>query len=312
MNELLAIVGPTAVGKTKYSIELAKIFNGEIISGDSMQVYRKMNIGTAKVTLEEMQGIKHHLIDILNPDEAFNASIFKEIAENAYNQILARNHLPILAGGTGLYVNGFLYNYTFSKAQKNETYRKFLEKEKESKGLDVLFQQLIQINPEIKEKISPKDSLRIIRALEIYHQTKDKNLRKEEMIKNYQSEYNLTYIGLTMSREKLYDRINRRVDIMLDNGLVDEVKNLLLLDYSKELVSLQAIGYKEIILFLENQLSYENAVNLIKQKSRNFAKRQLTWFKRDPNIYWIDMTDKNENIILEELITYCQNKGIQR
>lgn len=301
MNRLIAIVGPTAVGKTKFSIEIAKSYNGEIISGDSMQVYKYMDIGTAKVTQEEAQDIPHHLIDILSPNGTFNASIFKALAENAYNLIISKGKLPILVGGTGLYVNGFLYDYQFSKATSNNAYRENLEDEIRLYGLNALYEKLIFISPDVEKYISKNDKLRIIRALEVYNDTGEIIFEKNDMKNNYHSRFNLTYIGLNMKREKLYDRINLRVDKMIADGLLEEVENLLNKGYDRNSSALQGIGYKELIAYFNDECSLSDAIEKIKKNSRNFAKRQLTWFRRDPNIKWIDLDNKSDEQIIEEL-----------
>lgn len=301
MNRLIAIVGPTAVGKTKFSIEIAKRLNGEIISGDSMQVYKGMDIGTAKVTKEEAQGIPHHLINILSPNETFNASIFKSLAEKAYEKIISKNKLPILAGGTGLYVNGFLYDYQFSKSTSVSLYRKKLEDEASQNGLESLYQKLLEISPNATYFISKNDKLRIIRALEVYYSTGKIYFDKNNMKNNYRPRFNLSYIGLNMNREELYQRINLRVDKMLEAGLIEEVMMLLSKGFDKNLIGLQAIGYKEIIKYLDKQTSLNEAIELIKKNSRNFAKRQLTWFRRDPNIHWIEIDNKKDSDVLNEM-----------
>lgn len=301
MNRLIAIVGPTAVGKTKFSIEIAKHLNGEIISGDSMQVYKGMDIGTAKVTKEEAQGIPHHLINILSPNETFNASIFKSLAEKAYEKIISENKLPILAGGTGLYVNGFLYDYQFSKSTSVSLYRKKLEDEASQNGLESLYQKLLEISPNATYFISKNDKLRIIRALEVYYSTGKIYFDKNNMKNNYRPRFNLSYIGLNMNREELYQRINLRVDKMLEAGLIEEVMMLLSKGFDKNLIGLQAIGYKEIIKYLDKQTSLNEAIELIKKNSRNFAKRQLTWFRRDPNIHWIEIDNKKDSDVLNEM-----------
>lgn len=301
MNRLIAIVGPTAVGKTKFSIEIAKQLNGEIISGDSMQVYKGMDIGTAKVTKEEAQGIPHHLINILSPNETFNASIFKSLAEKAYEKIISKNKLPILAGGTGLYVNGFLYDYQFSKSTSVSLYRKKLEDEASQNGLESLYQKLLEISPNATYFISKNDKLRIIRALEVYYSTGKIYFDKNNMKNNYRPRFNLSYIGLNMNREELYQRINLRVDKMLEAGLIEEVMMLLSKGFDKNLIGLQAIGYKEIIKYLDKQTSLNEAIELIKKNSRNFAKRQLTWFRRDPNIHWIEIDNKKDSDVLNEM-----------
>ena len=307
MTQLLSIVGPTAIGKTKHSINLAKIFDCEIISGDSMQVYRLMDIGTAKIQKEEMQNISHHLIDIIYPDEPFNASIFKKLAEKSIEKINKKNKIPLLVGGTGLYVNGLLYNYNFSHVNHSEEYRLKLEDDIKVHGLEYLYQKLGEVDPERCKKISSNDKLRIIRALEVYHLSSVRFSQVNQEKDQYRSCFDLISFGLNMDRNLLYERIDRRVDIMIENGLIDEVKYLLSLGYSTKLQSLQAIGYKEIIAALNHEISLIKAIELIKKSSRNFAKRQLTWFRRDPNINWIDVTYLSDQEIMGKMKKVIQD-----
>lgn len=308
MTRLLSIVGPTAVGKTQHSINLAKIFDCEIISGDSMQVYKLMDIGTAKIQKKEMQDIPHHLIDIIYPDEPFNASIFKKRAEDIIKEIRKRNKIALLVGGTGLYVNGLLYNYKFSHVNHNKEYRLKLEKYEKTHGLGYLYQKLSEIDPEICKKISSNDKVRIIRALEVYHQSSIKFSQMNQMKNPYCSHFDSITFGLNMDRELLYEKINKRVDVMMENGLVDEVKYLLSLGYSNSLTALQAIGYKEIVLALNHEITLTESIEMIKKNSRNFAKRQLTWFRKDPNIIWIDTTYLSEKAVVNEMKNIILNK----
>lgn len=289
-NNLLAIVGPTAVGKTEVSIEIAKKFNGEIISGDSMQVYKGMDIGTAKIKTKEMQGIKHHLIDCFYPDDEFSVAKFQKIVKKEIIEINKRGNLPILVGGTGLYVKSVTHNYEFSTVVKDEEYRKELEEYVKINGKEKLYNKLIMVAPNNAEKLHPNDVKRIIRALEIYHingeLTNNSNCDKKNI-----TPYNLRLIGLTMEREKLYSRINMRVDNMLEQGLIEEVKELLKQGYSENLNSMKGIGYKEIVNYLQGEISLEEAIEDIKKNSRRYAKRQLTWFRHMSKIDWFDITD---------------------
>lgn len=287
---LIVIVGPTAVGKTALSIDLAKAFDAEVISGDSMQVYRGMDIGTAKITPEEAQGVPHHLIDILAPDEPFNALTFKNSAQSKINEILSRGHLPMVVGGTGLYVNGLIYDYDF-QGERDDAFRQRIYEEmvQDSEKARSHFDHVITLRPDLKGILFERDYFRISRALEIIRTEGKDAVMDFDMKRNYVSPYDLCLIGLNMDRAKLYDRINRRVDIMIENGLVEEVEKLLQQGYNKKMQALKAIGYKEIIDHLEGRLSLEESVELLKKNTRHFAKRQLTWFRRDPNIRWFDV-----------------------
>lgn len=287
-EKLVVLIGPTAVGKTKLSILLAKKFNAEIISGDSMQVYKGMDIGTAKITTEEMEGIQHHLIDIKNPDEPFSAAEFQELVRSKITEITSRGKLPMIVGGTGLYIQSVICDYQFSDAPSDEEFRKKLEKRAERKGNEDLHNELMQIDPESGSKIHPNNIRRVIRALEIYHCT---GRTMSDYQENQEPEllYNTALIGLTMDREKLYERINLRVDIMMKEGLLGEVKSL----YEQGLKgcqSIQAIGYKELYEYLNGRVSLEDAIGNLKQNSRRYAKRQLTWFRNKMNVEWFDMS----------------------
>ena len=298
---LVVIVGPTAVGKTALSIALAQAFDAEIISGDSMQVYHGMDIGTAKIMPEEMQGVPHHLLDILEPDAPFNALIFKERAEQATRDILARGHLPMVVGGTGLYVNGLIYDYSF-RGERDEAYRAriFDEMVANPEQAAAYYDALLAQRPDLRGVIFPGDYFRISRALEILRTEGKDVIRNFDMPKNYQSPYRLCLIGLTMDRATLYERINRRVDLMVENGLVEEVEKLLHKGYNKEMQALKAIGYKEIITALEGTCSLAEAVELLKKNTRHFAKRQLTWFRRDPNIHWFAVDEMDADALLAQ------------
>lgn len=291
MMNLLILAGPTAVGKTDISIMLAKDLKGEIISADSMQIYKHMDIGSAKVTSEEMQGVTHHLIDFLMPSQSFNVSQYKMIAEEKIKEISNRDKLPMVVGGTGLYINSLICSYDFTGADTDETYREQLTKFAEEKGKDYVHAMLKDVDAESFHRLFPKDLKRVIRALEVYKLTgttiSEYNSKKEE----YKCPYNLSYFVLTMDREKLYSRINKRVDIMIENGLIDEVKKLSEMGYTPDMQSMKGIGYKELLHYLNGEISLNTAVEQIKQGSRNYAKRQLTWFRKDPRVKWVNMDD---------------------
>lgn len=306
---LIVIVGPTAVGKTALSIALAKRFNAEIISGDSMQVYQGMDIGTAKITQEETEGIPHHMIDILTPDAPFNALTFKNRAQEDIDAILKRGHLPMVVGGTGLYVNGLIYDYRF-QGERDQAYRDAVYEEMvgDSAKAEHYYQKLMVARPDLEGVIFAGDYFRISRALEVIR-TEGKTVVKDfDMPQNYTSPYRLCLIGLTMERARLYARIEQRVDLMLENGLIEEVEKLLQKGYNKKMQALKAIGYKEIIAYLDGTLSYEEAVTLLKKNTRHFAKRQLTWFRRDPNLRWFAVDEMDAGALYEktsEYITTC-------
>ncbi len=288
-QNLLVIVGPTAIGKTAVSIEVAKKLNGEIISADSMQIYKYMDIGTAKVKPEEMEGIPHYLIDVVYPNEEFTVADFKNYAEKYIKEINGKNKVPIVVGGSGLYLNSIVYELKFTTIKKNEKFRQKCEELANIHGIEYLYNKLYKIDPITANRISPNDLKRIIRALEVYNETGkpmsyfNKNFRKET------DKYNLLMIGLNTDRATLYSRIEKRVDMMIEEGLIEEVKMLLDMGYTRDLVSMQAIGYKEIISYLYRETDLEEAINILKRNTRRFAKRQLTWFKRDDRIKWIDI-----------------------
>ncbi len=302
---LIVIAGPTACGKTASSVLLAKKIDGEIISADSMQVYKYMDIGTAKIKEEETKGIKHYLINEFYPDEDFSIAVFKERATKYINEIHSKGKVPILVGGTGFYINSVIYNNDFTKTDKDDTYRKELENIAIHKGNDFLHNMLKTVDLKSSEDIHKNNVKKVIRALEYYKLTGEKISTHNEREKQREKEYNTTFFVLNMNRKKLYDRINLRVDIMIKDGLVDEVKDLLNKGYKKGLVSMQGIGYKEIVKYLEGEYSLDYAIEIIKRDTRHFAKRQLTWFKHQAEeAIWIDtnMFD-NEDI----LSTYMQN-----
>lgn len=288
---LLFIVGPTAVGKTALSIELAQKLNGEIISGDSMQVYRGMNIGTAKASLEERALIPHHLIDIRDPQEPFTVSEFQQLATEIIGDIHARGKLPIVVGGTGLYVESLCYHFQFGEGAPNEEVRAALMKRSEVEGNAVLYEELQSVDPAAAAKIHMNDTRRIVRALEVWQTT---GTRISESSVRKESKYDALWIGLNMDRAKLYARIEQRIDLMVKQGLIDEVKALKEKGLEGNHVALQALGYKEIIQWLNGRLDYNGAIELLKKDTRHFAKRQLSWFRRMPEITWFDTTDPNK------------------
>ncbi|WP_340373248.1 tRNA (adenosine(37)-N6)-dimethylallyltransferase MiaA [Peribacillus sp. FSL E2-0218] len=288
-GKLLVIIGPTAVGKTKMSIEMAKLFNGEIISGDSMQVYKGMDIGTAKIKMEEMEGVPHYLLDIKEPDEPFSAAEFQEHANACIEDIHGRGKLPIIVGGTGLYIQSVIYDYQFSEAPSDLEYREGLEKQIRESGIDPVFDQLRKVDPESAKRIHPNNVRRVIRALEIFHCT-GKTMSEQLDDQPTELKYETCIIGLTMEREKLYQRIDQRVDGMVDEGLIHEVQSFY--DQGlKDCQSIQAIGYKEIYDYFDGRASVDEAVETLKQNSRRYAKRQLTWFRNKMDVIWFNMTD---------------------
>lgn len=294
-QKLVTVLGPTAVGKTKTSIELAKALDGEVISGDSMQIYRDMDIGTAKVTTEEMEGIPHHLIDIKDPTDSFSAAEFQELATDLVADINRRGKVAVIAGGTGLYVKSVTHQYAFSEAKEDAVYRAKLERLAEEEGAVVFHSRLKEIDPVSYENVHPNNVRRVIRALEVYHVTGEPVSASKDALKEH-SPYHLVNVGLTMDRDLLYDRINRRVDLMMDAGLLEEARALHA-EGVRDCQSVQAIGYKEIYRFIDGRVSYEDAVNELKQNSRRYAKRQLTWFRHQMEMDWFDMTNDREEKI---------------
>ncbi len=308
MKQVIVIVGPTASGKTKLSIELAKRLNGEIISADSMQVYKYMDIGTAKPKADEMQGIKHYLIDEILPSQEFNVVRFKELAEKYVEEIIEKDKQPVIAGGTGLYISSLVNNFNFSETECDWELRKQLSTEAEQKGPGYIYEKLKQVDSAAAAAIHPNNVKRVIRALEVFFQTQKPISYHNEKSREIPPRYKYIMLGLTMERDKLYDRINKRVDIMLENGLVNEVRRLVDLGFSDSITSMQGIGYKEILYYLRNEITLEEATELIKRESRRYAKRQLTWFKRINEIKWFSIDNSgNTNTIIEEVIAYIRS-----
>lgn len=288
---LIILTGPTAVGKTKLSIQLAKTIGGEIISADSCQVYMHMNIGSAKITSDEMDGIPHHLIDVLKPTEDFNVVTFQHMVKACMEEIYAKGKIPILVGGTGFYIQAVLYDIDFTENEDNSTFRQEMEALAEQYGNEYLHDRLKEIDPKSAEIIHANNRKRVIRAIEFFHLTGKPISEHNETENKKESAYDSRYFVLTDERERLYARINERVDKMLEEGLIDEVQSLIELGCHKDLVSMQALGYKEILDYLEGRCTLEEAVYLIKRDTRHFAKRQLTWFRREKDVIWIP---KNE------------------
>ena len=303
MNKPIVIVicGPTASGKTALSIELAKRIDGEIVSADSMQIYKDMDIGSAKVTPEEMEGIKHYLIDCVWPSERYSVANYKQDAKQAIEEIMKKGKTPIVVGGTGLYIDSLIYEIEYKDIKINEEYRKELERIRQKEGLEVLYRKALEIDPVAMEKISPNDYKRITRILEIYEATGKTKTEQEAESRLNEIPYDYKVFAIDYEREKLYERINKRVDIMIEKGLIEEVK-VLLEKYSKFPTAMQGLGYKEVKQYLDGELTKEEMIEKIKQESRRYAKRQFTWFRKNKQTIWINgqaSTGENINIILE-------------
>jgi tRNA dimethylallyltransferase len=298
-NSIVILTGPTAVGKTELSIELAKRYDGEIVSADSIQVYKHFDIGSAKITEAEMQGVRHHLIDVLEPDQSFSVAAFKDMAKAAVTDILSRGKLPIVVGGTGFYIQALLYDIDF-KENEDDGYREKLQGIYDEKGAGALYEMLKACDPVSFDTMDLKNIKRVIRALEYYHQTGECISKHNETERKKESPYNFAYFVLNCSREKLYGRIDKRVDMMINDGLVDEVKQLISsYKLTRDMVSMQGLGYKEIAAYLDGEISLDEAVYILKRDTRHFAKRQLTWFKRERDVCWLDKdvyTGKSEQM----------------
>lgn len=308
---LIILTGPTAVGKTALSIGLAKAVNGEIISADSMQVYRKMNIGTAKIEQSEMQGVRHHLIDILDPSEEFNVVLFKRYALEAMEDIYSRGKIPVIVGGTGFYIQALLYDIDFEDNDNDMSYREELQRLAAEKGNSYIHDMLSKVDPESAEKIHENNVKRVIRALEFYRKTGMKISEHNETEAQKESPYNFEYFVLNDDRSKLYDRIDRRIDIMLEQGLEAEVRQLVSEGYSRDLVSMQGLGYKEIIDYIQGRCSFDEAVYTLKRDTRHFAKRQITWFKREKHVTWVNKNEyDSESCILEYMMNRLHEKSV--
>ena len=308
---LVVLTGPTAAGKTKASIELAKAIGGEIISADSMQVYKYMDIGSAKIRPEEMQGVSHFLVDVLEPTEEFNVVRFKEMATEAMEEIYQRGHIPIIVGGTGFYIQSVLYDIDFTKQDNDQAYREELEAYAKEHGAQALHDKLRQVDEKAASEIHANNIKRVIRALEYYRQTGQKISEHNEKEREKESPYEFFYFVLTDERETLYERIDKRVDQMIEEGLVEEVKHLKEMGCTRDLVSMQGLGYKEILDYLDGFCTLDEAVYKIKRDTRHFAKRQLTWFRRERKVRWIDKSEfeHDEVKIINEMLK--QMEGVQ-
>lgn len=306
---LVVIVGPTAVGKTDISIQAAKTLNGEIISADSMQIYRYMNIGTAKPTLYERQDIPHHMIDIVDPNEEFSVALFQKGANQSIKEIYDNGKLPILSGGTGLYVNSILFPMNFSSSFEDADYRNHLNELSSSCGNTFVHNLLNNVDPKTAARLHPNDNRRVIRALEVHHLTGKTMAEYQQDFNEIETPYELILLGLTMDRQKLYDRINLRVDTMIETGLIDEVKALLDMGYSKNLISMQGLGYKEVISYIDGLVTLAETKEILKRATRRFAKRQQTWFRREKRILWLDtdsFSDRQE--MLDWIILHIKKR----
>lgn len=304
---LVILTGPTAVGKTNLSIQLAKKLNMDIISADSMQIYKYMDIGSAKVKPSEMKGIKHYLIDEVNPDFSFSVSEFQQRANNYIDEIVKNNKIPLVTGGTGLYLNSLIYNMDFAKSDADNKLRDSLRLELEEKGIDYMHNKLKELDEEAANRIHKNNTKRVIRALEVCLSGKKMSDFSNDLKLN--EKYEPIIIVLNRDRSHLYKRIDMRVDLMIKEGLEDEVKKLISMGYTKDLISMQGIGYKEIIKYLDGEYSYDEAIEIIKRDSRRYAKRQLTWFRRYKDAMWFDLDEyKDEKILLNDVITYIEKK----
>ncbi len=312
---IIILTGPTAVGKTELSIRLAKEIGGEIISADSMQVYRGMDIGTAKITKEEMQGVRHHLIDCLNPDDEFNVAVFQKMAREAVADIVSRGKVPVLTGGTAFYIQALLYGIDFNEEEHDDSYRNAMYAiGTDEAGKKKLHAMLCEVDKEYADTVHYNNMKRVVRALEYNHYTGRKFSEYNEEQRMREAEYDFRYFVLNDDRAHLYERIDRRVDIMVENGLLDEVKTLKEKGYADNLVSMQGVGYKEIIAYLNGSITLEESIELIKKNTRHFAKRQLTWFRKEDDVIWVDKQELgyDDDRILEYMYSHMSGIGIQK
>ena len=310
---LIILAGPTAVGKTSLSIRLAKETGGEIISADSMQVYRHMDIGSAKITKEEMEGVPHYLVDVLEPEEEFNVVRFQQMAEEAAERIWEKGKIPLVVGGTGFYIQALLYDIDFTENDGDESYRRQLEqKASDEEGASELYEMLKAVDLKAAQEIHPRNIKRIIRALEFYHQSGKKISEHNETQRQKESPYNYAYFVLTDERGRLYERIDRRVDLMMEQGLLDEVRYLKKRGVRKDSTAMQGLGYKELYAYLEGEYPLDEAVRIIKRDTRHFAKRQLTWFKRERDVIWTDKSviGQDEQKLADYMLGYLREKKI--
>jgi tRNA dimethylallyltransferase len=309
---MVILTGPTSVGKTALSIALAKRINGAVISADSMQVYRHMDIGSAKIRREEMDGVQHYLVDVLEPDEEFHVVKFVKMAKEALEEIYAANKIPVIVGGTGFYIQALLYDIDFTEQDGDAAYRSSLEALADEKGIAYLHDMLKEVDPESASAIHANNRKRVIRALEFYHQTGQKISEHNEKERQKTSPYQFAYFVLNDERKMLYERIDKRVDAMLAEGLVEEVTRLKEMGCHRQMVAMQGLGYKEILDYLDGELTLDEAVYIIKRETRHFAKRQITWFKRERDVIWFNKNEYgyDDEKILDEMLQILQNKGI--
>ena len=310
---LIILAGPTAVGKTSLSIRLAKETGGEIISADSMQVYRHMDIGSAKITKEEMEGVPHYLVDVLEPEEEFNVVRFQQMAKEAAERIWEKGKIPLVVGGTGFYIQALLYDIDFTENDGDESYRRQLEqKASDEEGASELYEMLKAVDLKAAQEIHPRNIKRIVRALEFYHQTGKKISEHNETQRQKMSPYNYAYFVLTDERGRLYERIDRRVDLMMEQGLLDEVRYLKKRGVRKDSTAMQGLGYKELYAYLDGEYPLDEAVRIIKRDTRHFAKRQLTWFKRERDVIWADKSviGQEEEKLADYMLGYLREKKL--
>ncbi len=309
---MIILTGPTAVGKTALSIRLAKAVNGAVISADSMQVYKQMDIGSAKITPEEMQGVRHYLVDEFEPDEEFHVVRFQEYAKKYLKEIYADGQIPVIVGGTGFYIQALLYDIDFTSQECDSTYRKELAALAGQKGNAYLHQMLESCDPEAAAEIHPNNVKRVIRALEFYHESGERISEHNEAERAKESPYNFAYFVLNDERSHLYERIDQRVDFMIEQGLLEEVKSLRDQGYTRDMVSMQGLGYKELLDYLDGTISYEEAIRILKRDTRHFAKRQITWFKRERDVIWVNKPDfaYDDDAILTKMMQDLADRGI--
>ena len=311
-KKLLILTGPTAIGKSDAAVEYALKTGCDVISADSMQVYKGMDIGSAKIRKEEMQGVTHYLVDILEPEEEFHIVKFQQMAKAAMEEIYAKGKIPVLVGGTGFYIQAITKDIDFTQAEQEDGYRQELEQLAAEKGNEYLHQMLLDVDPVSAGEIHANNVKRVIRALEFYHQNQSPISAHNQEQKEHETPYNLAYFVLNVPRELLYKRIDDRIDEMLKEGLLEEVQKLKDMGYHRGMVSMQGLGYKEILAYLDGEYPLEEAVRILKRDTRHFAKRQLTWFRREKDTIWMnkDEFDYNEDRILDEMLKVCRDRGI--
>lgn len=308
MYDCIIVAGPTASGKTKVSIELAKRLDGEIVNADSMQVYKDLNIGTAKATIDEMENITHHMLDVADKFDEFTVSDYRSMALPIIKDIISRGKTPIIVGGTGFYINSLLFDMDYGNATKDETIRAKYENLAKEHGNEYVYDILKSVDVDSTNKLHANDLKRVIRALEIYESTGTKKSTMQNTMQSFNTGINPLIIGLTMDRDKLYSRINQRVDIMVSDGLIDEVRNLVSLGLNNTHQSMSGIGYKEIYSYINGEMTLDESLELLKKNTRHYAKRQITWFKRVPTLQWIDLTNGLTDEILDNIVSEYKSK----